>query len=67
MQENVPAHKLIEKHGSNIKIESSTQNPAHPTAFYFLELVREICAKTGWDYYSEEQYNQYLKEGYPFG
>jgi len=23
--------------------------------------------KTGTNYYSEEQYNQYLKEGYPFG
>jgi hypothetical protein len=64
---DIPAHKLIEKHGSNIKIEPSTQTPAHPTAFYFLELVREICAKTGWDYYSDDQYNQYLKEGYPFG
>lgn len=34
---------------------------------YFLELVREICSKTGWNYYSDEQYNQYLKKGYPFG
>ena len=44
-------------------------HPQKPLAhvFYFLELVREICIKTGWDYYSKEQYNQYLKEGYPFG
>ena len=49
---NIPAHEIIEKHGSNIKIEASTQNPVHPTAFYFLELVREICMLTGWDYYS---------------
>ena len=64
---DVPAHKLIEKHGSNITIEPSSQNPVHPTAFYLLELVREICTKTGWNYYSDAQYNQYLKEGYPFG
>ena len=64
---DIPAHKIIEKHGSSIKIQSSSQCPAHPTVFYFLELVREICAKTGWDYYSDDQYNQYLKEGYPFG
>ena len=61
---DIPAHTIIEKHGSKITIE---QNDRHPHVFYFLELVREICAKTGWDYYSEEQYNQYLKEGYPFG
>ena len=60
---DIPAHKIIEKHGSKI----TTQQNNHPHVFYFLELVREICAKTGWDYYSEKQYNQYLKEGYPFG
>lgn len=60
---DIPAHKLIEKHGSKITIKKFN----HPHVFYFLELVREICAKLGWDYYSEEQYNQYLKEGYPFG
>jgi len=60
---DIPAHKIIEKHGSKIKIQKIN----HPQVFYFLELVREICAKTGWNYYSDEQYNQYLKEGYPFG
>ena len=60
---DIPAHKIIEKHGP--KITMITKN--HPEVFYFLELVREICAKTGWNYYSEEQHNQYLKEGYPFG
>jgi len=62
---DVPAHKIIEQHGSKIEIVNS--QPNHPSTFYFLELVREICKRTGWDYYSEEQYNQYLKEGYPFG
>ena len=60
---DIPAHKIIEKHGSKITMQQKN----HPHAFYFLELVREICAKTGWNYYSKEQYNQYLKEGYPFG
>lgn len=60
---DIPAHKIIEKHGSKITTEQNN----HPHVFYFLELVREICAKTGWNYYSDEQYNQYLKEGYPFG
>jgi len=60
---DVPAHKIIEKHGSKITVQKRN----HPHVFYFLELVREICAKTGWDYYSDDQYNQYLKEGYPFG
>lgn len=60
---DIPAHKIIEKHGSKITV----QKVNHPQVFYFLELVREICAKTGWNYYSDEQYNQYLKEGYPFG
>lgn len=64
---DVPAHKMIEKHGPKIEIVGNNKPPIHPGVFYFLELLREICAKTGWDYYSEEQYNQYLKEGYPFG
>lgn len=60
---DIPAHKIIEKHRSKIKVEL----PHHPRVFYFLELVREICALTGWDYYSEELYNKCLKKGYPFG
>jgi len=63
---DIPAHKMIERHGSNIKINNPTK-PRHPNTFYFLELIREICIITGWDYYSNEQYNQYLKKGYPFG
>ena len=60
---DIPAHKMIEKHGSKITMQQKN----HPHVFYFLELVREICAKTGWNYYSDEQYDEYLKEGYPFG
>ena len=60
---DIPAHKIIEKYGPKITM----QQKSHPHVFYFLELVREICMKTGWNYYSEEQYNKYLKEGYPFG
>lgn len=60
---DIPAHKIIEKHGSKIKVQQKN----HPRVFYFLELVREICSRTGWNYYSDKQYNKYLKEGYPFG
>lgn len=60
---DVRASKIIEKHGSKITMKEAN----HPHVYYFLELVREICAKTGWDYYSNEQYNRYLQEGYPFG
>jgi len=78
---DIPAHKIIKKHGNKIEVQDrsftfhgipwegkgKTARSFHPKVFYFLELVREICEKTGWDYYSEEQYDQYLKEGYPFG
>jgi hypothetical protein len=60
---DIPAHKIIKKYGCKITMQQEN----HPHVFYFLELVREICTKTGWNYYSEKQYNQYLKEGYPFG
>ena len=60
---DIPAHKIIEKHGSKIKMQKHN----HPNVFYFLELVREICIKMGWNYYTDEKYDQYLKEGYPFG
>tara|TARA_B110000305_G_scaffold194789_1_gene219025 strand:- start:879 stop:1142 length:264 start_codon:yes stop_codon:yes gene_type:complete len=62
---DIPAHKIIEKHGAKITMQEGEAR--HPHVFYFLELVREICALTGWNYYSDKQYNQYLKEGYPFG
>ncbi len=66
---DIPAHKIIEKHGAKIEVQQKRKKKIinHPKVFYFLELVREICAKTGWDYYSDAQYNQYLQEGYPFG
>ena len=60
---DIPAHKMIEKHGSKIKMLKKH----HPNAFYFMELVREICKKTGWNFFSKKQYDQYLEEGYPFG
>jgi len=60
---DIPAHKIVEKHRD--KIFPPYKN--HPPAFYFLELIREICMKTGWNYYSEERYIQLLKEKWPFG
>jgi len=60
---DIPAHKIIEKHGSKIGIRTFN----HPKVFYFLELVREICKRNGWEYYNNEQYNQYLEDAYPFG
>lgn len=60
---DIPAHKIIEKHGSEIEISRKIKKPTHPHVFYFLELVREICIKTGWNYYSKNQYSQYLKNG----
>lgn len=62
---DIPAHKIIEKHGSKITMKSGKNH--HPQIFYFLELVREICIKTGWNYYSNKQYKQFLKEAWPFG
>lgn len=61
---DIQPHKIIEKHGI---CSMSTQNPYHPKVLYFLESVKEICELVGWDYYSSDQYNQYLKERYPFG
>ena len=60
---DIPAHKIIEKHRSKIKVKMLH----HPKVFYFLELVREICKLTGWNYYSEEKYTELFKKGYPFG
>lgn len=60
---DIPAHKIIEKHGSKITMKQNN----HPHVFYFLELVREICTLTGWNYYSDEQYNEYSRQRFPFG
>ena len=63
-QLDIPPHKIIEKYGVD---KVATENAYHPRALYFLELVRQICTEISWNYYSDEQYNKYLKEGYPFG
>ena len=54
----------LEKHGIDAM---ATDTAYHPKTLYFLELTREICKRTGWNYYSDEEYNQYLAEGFPFG
>lgn len=61
---DIQPHQIIEKHGIDTV---ATDTAYHPKTLYFLELVREICARTGWGYYSDEQHNQYLDKGYPFG
>lgn len=60
---DVPAHKIIEKHGKKITMASVMW----PQAFYFLELTREICQKIGLNYYSDTKYSELLELGYPFG
>lgn len=63
---DIPGHKIIKKYHLH-EIINSRSDPAHPRALYFLDLIKEICTLTGWNYYSDEQHNQYLKQGYPFG
>lgn len=60
---DIPAHKFIETHGSKITMQQNN----HPHAFYFLELIREICKTTDWPFYKDDQYQNLIKEGYPFG
>lgn len=64
---DIPAHKIIEKYNrSPIQMIHPNQDPVHPKSLYFLDLIKEICTITGWKYYSEEQYNQLLKAGWPW-
>jgi len=64
---DITANQIIEKHGNKVKVQKKgTKKPNHPCSFYFLELVREICIKAKWEYYTDEQYNFYYKERYPF-
>lgn len=61
---DIQPHKIIEKHGAG---RLSTRMALHPSCLYFLELTREICTITGWDYYNDDQYDQYLKKQWPYG
>lgn len=60
----IKIHKIIEKYEPD---ELTTNNSYHPKVLFILELVREICKLTGWQFYSEEQYDQYITTKYPFG
>lgn len=62
---DIRATDIINKHPSKIR---SFHQPHgnHPNAFYFLEVMREICTRWDWDYYTDEQYQTLLEEGYPF-
>jgi len=66
---DIRATDIINKHPGKI-VSTSVKYPGHhnnPNAFYFLEVMREICTRWDWDYYSDEQYQTLLEEGYPFG
>lgn len=60
---DIPGLRILNK---CIKALKCSQ-PNHPSAVYFLELMREICLILKWNYYSDEQYEELLKKGYPFG
>ena len=60
----IKIHEIIEKYEVD---ELATNNNYHPKVLFMLELIREICNLTGWKFYSDEQYDQYMKEKYPFG
>lgn len=67
---DIKAHKIFQEHSDRINIQFTQTGdpvPNHPTCVYFLEVMRKLCEITGWDYYTDEQYNQYLEEKYPFG
>lgn len=64
---DIPAHKIVNKCKGRIKMREDEGLPRHPSVIYFLELVREICVKAEWSFYSEKKYQKYLKEKYPFG
>jgi len=52
----------------HVAVESmTTQAPHHPKAIYFLEVARLLCFKLGIDFFSEEDYEMFLKTGFPFG
>jgi len=61
---DIHIHKIIMKYRVD---QMATHNKYHPKVLYFLELVREICTLTGWNYYSDEQYNEYSRQRFPFG
>jgi hypothetical protein len=61
---SIPAHKLIEKHGD--KIKSGDYDDNHPNTFYFLEVMREICKLTKWNFYSSKEYEFLLERKHPF-
>ena len=60
---DIPAHKIIEKHGAKITMASLMW----PQVFYFLELTRKVCQKIGLNYYNNTKYSELLELGYPFG
>jgi len=63
---DIPAHKIIDEHVDEISIQSPTAY-THPNHKYYLELVRCICNKLDWNYYSHEQYNTISKYKWPNG
>ena len=63
---DIRATDILNKHPGKIRNMIGTGGN-HPNALYFLEVMREICTRWDWDYYSDEQYQTLLEEGYPFG
>lgn len=52
----------------NVPVESMISGQkVHPKAIYFLEVARLICLKLGVNFFNEEDYQMFMKTGFPFG
>lgn len=63
---DIPAHTIIDENIDSISIQSPTAY-THPNHVYYIELIRKICKKTGWSFYSQKKYDKILSYKYPNG
>ncbi len=59
--------QIINQHNKNEMLPKRKHEPNHPPSNYFLKLLKLICEDFNWKYFSKEEYQMFLKVGFPHG
>ena len=64
---DIKIDKIINQHNKNEILPLIKHEPDHPPSNYFLKLLELICEHFGWEYFSKEDHEMFLKTGFPHG
>jgi hypothetical protein len=64
---DIKIDKIINQHNKNEMLPLRKHEINHAPSNYFLKLLELICEHFDWQYFSKEDYDMFLKTGFPHG